>query len=110
MASLRSILLDAAVARAPVAIVCFGTAVVRAARHETRTIRLPYDLLGSKLVSSLGPPDSNTTGVSIVATELDGKRQEILIKSVPSVRHFAALTDLNTPHAIPVMRESGGPW
>jgi len=37
--------------RAPVAIVCPGTAVVRAAQHATRTIPiLPYDLLGSKLV------------------------------------------------------------
>jgi putative tryptophan/tyrosine transport system substrate-binding protein len=99
----------AVVNRAPVAIVCPGTVIVRAAQHATRTIpilAIAYDLLGSKLVASLARPDSNTTGISIVATELDGKRQEILMEVVPGVRHIAALADPNTPHAIPVMREA----
>jgi len=97
--------------RAPVAIVCPGTAIVRAAQHATRTIPIlpiAYDLLGSKLVSTLARPDSNTTGFYFVATELDGKRQEILIGIVPGVRRIVALADPNTPHAIPVTRESGG--
>ena len=33
-------------------------------------------MVGSGLVASLARPDGNTTGVSILATELDGKRQE----------------------------------
>ena len=33
----------------------------------------------------------NTTGVSILATELNGKRQEILIEGVPGVRRIAAV-------------------
>jgi len=41
-------------------------------------------------------PDGNITGVSILATELDGKRQEILIEVVPGVRRIAALADSNT--------------
>jgi putative ABC transport system substrate-binding protein len=97
------------VKRAPAAIVCPGTAIVRAAQHATRTIpilAIAYDLLGSKLVSSLARPDGNTTGISIVATELDGKRQEILMEVVPGVRHIAALADPNTPHPIPAMREA----
>jgi putative ABC transport system substrate-binding protein len=49
---------------------------------------------------------SNTTGTSIVATELDGKRQEILMELVPGVRHIAVLADPNSPHVIPVMREA----
>ena len=40
-------------------------------------------------------PDGNTTGVSILATELDGKRQEILIEAVPGLRRMAALADSN---------------
>src|SRR5215467_11915730 len=51
------------VKRAPDAIVCPGTAIVRAAQHATRTIpilAIAYDLLGSKLVSSLARPESNT--------------------------------------------------
>ena len=53
------------------------------------------DMLGSGLVNSLARPDGNTTGVSILATELDGKRQEILIEAVPGLRRMAALADAN---------------
>ena len=41
-------------------------------------------------------PDGNTTDVSILATELDGKRQEVLIEAVPRLRRMAALADTNT--------------
>jgi putative ABC transport system substrate-binding protein len=40
-------------------------------------------------------PTGNTTGVSILAPELNGKRQEILIEAVPGLRR-AALADSNT--------------
>jgi putative tryptophan/tyrosine transport system substrate-binding protein len=53
------------------------------------------DMLGEGLVNSLARPNGNTTGVSILASELDGKRQEILIEAVPGVRHMAALADSN---------------
>ena len=51
------------------------------------------DLVLSGLVSSLSHPGGNTTGISLLATELDGKRQELLIELVPSARHIAALAD-----------------
>ena len=54
------------------------------------------DMVGSGLVNSLARPDSNTTGVSILATELDGKRQEILIDAVPGFRRMAAIADSNS--------------
>jgi putative ABC transport system substrate-binding protein len=41
-------------------------------------------------------PNGNITGVSLLATELDGKRQEILIEAVPGIRRMAALADTNT--------------
>jgi putative tryptophan/tyrosine transport system substrate-binding protein len=41
----------------------------------------------------------NTTGVSLLATELDGKRQEILVEAVPGLRRIAALADTNTTAA-----------
>jgi putative tryptophan/tyrosine transport system substrate-binding protein len=50
----------------------------------------------SGLVASLAHPNGNTTGVSILATELDGKRQEILIEAVPGLRRMAALADVYT--------------
>ena len=53
-------------------------------------------MVGSGLVNSLARPDGNTTGTSILAAELDGKRQEILIEAVPGLRRMAALADSNT--------------
>jgi putative tryptophan/tyrosine transport system substrate-binding protein len=40
-------------------------------------------MVGAGLVRSLAEPGGNTTGVSILATELDGKRQDILIEEYP---------------------------
>ena len=42
-------------------------------------------------------PEGNTTdGNSILSTELNGKRQEILMELLPEIRHMAALADTNT--------------
>jgi putative ABC transport system substrate-binding protein len=57
-------------------------------------------MVGSGLVNSMARPDGNTTGTSIFAAELDGKRQEILIEAVPGLRHIAALVDSNTTASI----------
>ena len=46
-------------------------------------------------VASLAKPGGNTTGVSILATELDGKRQEILLEVVPGMRRMAVLAHAN---------------
>jgi putative ABC transport system substrate-binding protein len=48
-------------------------------------------MIGSRLVNSLARPGGNTTGISLLATELDGKRQEILIEAVPGVKRIAGL-------------------
>jgi ABC-type uncharacterized transport system substrate-binding protein len=80
-------------------ILCAGTAPIQAAQQATKTIPIlgiTDDMVGSRLVGSLAKPDGNTTGVSILAPELDGKRQEILIEAVPGVRRIAALADFNT--------------
>ena len=79
-------------------IVTAGEEAVRAVQRATKTIpivALVYDMLGSGLVTSLGRPDGNTTGVSVLAFELDGKRQDILIEAVPGLRLMAVLTDVN---------------
>ena len=65
-------------------------------RKPFRSLRLPTICSGPGLVNSLARPDGNTTGVSILATELDGKRQDILIEAVPGLRRMAALADSNT--------------
>jgi putative ABC transport system substrate-binding protein len=81
------------------AIVAGGAAAARAAQVATRTIpilTLTDDMVGQGLVASLARPGGNITGISILATELDGKRQEILIEMVPVARRMAVLADANT--------------
>src|SRR5260221_1190349 len=76
-----------------------GDAAVRAAQRATTTIpilALTDDMLGQGFVRSLAKPGGNTTGVTILATELDGKRQEILKEAVPGLRRMAALADTST--------------
>jgi len=76
-----------------------GDAAIRAAQGVTATIPIlgfTDDMVGSGLANSLAKPGGNTTGVSLLATELDGKRQEILIEAVPGLRRMAALADSNT--------------
>jgi len=53
-------------------------------------------MVASGLVPSLARPGGNTTGVSILTTELDGKRQELLIELAPVARKMAALFDPDT--------------
>jgi putative ABC transport system substrate-binding protein len=79
-------------------IVAIGSVAIRAAQQATKTIPIvavTEDMVGEGLVDSLARPNGNTTGVSILATELDGKRQEILIEAVPGLRRMAALADSN---------------
>jgi putative ABC transport system substrate-binding protein len=91
-------------------IVVFGDVAVRAAQQATKTIPIVVatdDMLGEGLVSSLARPDGNTTGISILAGELDGKRQEILIEAVPGVRRIATLADSNVSSR-EAQRNAGG--
>jgi putative tryptophan/tyrosine transport system substrate-binding protein len=80
------------------AIVTGGYARTRAAQMATTSIPIltvADDLVLSGLVNSLSHPGGNTTGISILATELDGKRQELLFEIVPGARHIGTLADPN---------------
>jgi putative ABC transport system substrate-binding protein len=73
-----------------------GDPGIRAAQRATATIPIlgaTEDMIGSGLVASLARPGGNTTGFSALATELDGKRQEILIEAVPGLHRMAILAD-----------------
>ncbi len=97
-------------------LVCGGEPAVRAAQQATKIIPIAAiadDMLKSGFVASLAKPEGNTTGVSILATELDGKRQEVLLEAVPGVRRMAALTDANGTlpqhlHALPEAARTRG--
>ena len=80
-------------------ILATGDEAVRSAQRATTTVpilAITDDMVGQGLVHSLAKPGGNTTGITILASELDGKRQEILIEAVPGLRRIAALVDSNT--------------
>jgi putative ABC transport system substrate-binding protein len=86
-------------ARVDVIVTAGSHETIRAAQQATKTIPIvgmAEDLVGSGLVRSMARPNGNTTGVSVLATTLDGKRQEILIEAVPGLRRMAFLVDTNT--------------
>jgi ABC-type uncharacterized transport system substrate-binding protein len=87
---------EALVHEAPAVIVTFGEATTLAAQNATRVIPIVAaadDLVAAKLVASLARPGGNTTGVSILATELDPKKLEVLKEILPAARHVGVLND-----------------
>jgi putative ABC transport system substrate-binding protein len=83
-------------------IVTGGEVAIRALQQATKTVpivAIGADLLGSGFVNSLSRPDGNTTGVSFLAFDTDGKRQDILIEAVPGLRLMAVLVDVNVTSA-----------
>jgi putative ABC transport system substrate-binding protein len=80
-------------------IVTFGDPAIRAVQQATSTIPIvgmADDLVASGLVKSMAQPGGNTTGVSILASELDVKRLEVLREFVPQARQIAILVDPTT--------------
>lgn len=80
-------------------ILTFGEAAGRAAQAATKTIPIVCagdDLVDSGLATSLARPGSNMTGVSILATELDTKKIEVLKELLPDAKRFGVLNDPTT--------------
>jgi putative ABC transport system substrate-binding protein len=102
------------IAMRPDAIVTFGTPSARAALAATKTIPIVFtgagDPIATGLASSLSRPGSNATGVSIISTELVGKRLDLLRQLSPGARRVAYLSDPANPVTTPgikSMRETG---
>jgi putative ABC transport system substrate-binding protein len=77
-------------------IAAMGPPAIRAAQQATSTIPIVAtggDLVGYGLISNLAKPGGNTTGVSLLTTELDAKRLEILKEILPLARRFGLLHD-----------------
>ena len=73
-------------------ILAAGDVAVRAAQRATTSIPIlafTDDMVGQGFVNSLSKPGGNIMGVTILSSELDGKRQEILIEAVSGVRRIA---------------------
>ena len=70
-------------------IITFGDPATRAAQRATQTIPIvgfTDDMIGSGFATSMARPGGNITGVSILSSELDVKRLEILHEFVPQAR------------------------
>jgi putative ABC transport system substrate-binding protein len=73
-----------------------GTEATQAAMQATKTMPIAAivdDMVGSGLVPSLAHPSGNLTGLSILATELDSKRQGLLFELLPQAHRMMALVD-----------------
>ena len=63
------------------------------------------DPVGGGLVASLARPGGNATGLSLQATDLAGKRFELLREVLPSLRRLAVIANAGYPAAVLEMRE-----
>ena len=99
------------VALRPDVIVTWGDAAARATQAATRSI--PIVVMTDNLsevgrVDSLNRPGGNMTGISVLATELDVKRLEILALLLPARSTVMLLADAVTlPLSRPGLRQAG---
>lgn len=73
-----------------------GDPAVRAVHRATKSVpalAISEDLVGGGFVASLAEPKGNITGVSILSTDLNGKRQEILLDALQGTKQMAILAD-----------------
>jgi putative ABC transport system substrate-binding protein len=83
----------------PDAIVTAGPEATRAAQAATTSVpivAITDDMVGEGLARSLARPGGNTTGTSLLASDLDGKRQELLIEFTSGARRISVLADTRT--------------
>jgi putative tryptophan/tyrosine transport system substrate-binding protein len=84
-------------------VVTYGGAVA-AFKQATPDIPIVFaiavDLVGSGLVANLSHPGSNATGLSLQATDIAGKRLELLREAVPGLRRLAIMFDAGYPASV----------
>jgi putative tryptophan/tyrosine transport system substrate-binding protein len=90
-------------------IVTSGTANVIAAKQATSSIPIVFAVAGdpvaNKLVASLARPGGNVTGLSTLATDLAGKRLELLRDAVPALDRLAIIGNVDNPLSVLEMSE-----
>ena len=82
-------------------IITGGNLAVFAAKQATSVIPIVFaiagDPVGMGLVASLAQPGGNVTGLSSQATDLAGKRLELLREVVPGLRRLAIIANVGYP-------------
>jgi putative ABC transport system substrate-binding protein len=91
-------------------IVTGGTPATKAVKNATRTtpivMAMVGDPVGAGLVESLGRPGGNATGLSIIATDLSGKRLQLLKEIVPGLSSIAVMSYGANPQSQMELRET----
>jgi ABC-type uncharacterized transport system substrate-binding protein len=86
-----------------------GPSSALSAKHATATIPIAFvigtDPVEMGLVASLARPGGNLTGVSMLTTELNSKRVELLLELVPQPRIIALLVNPNYRGTEQIIRE-----
>jgi len=82
-------------------LVAFGPASTQAAKEATNTIPIVMaqvnDPIGAGFVASLARPGGNITGLSVMASELAGKKLELLKEIVPKLTRVAVFGTSTLP-------------
>src|SRR5262249_17842903 len=90
-------------------IVASGTANIIAAKRATSVIPIVFaaagNPVGSGLVASLAQPGGNVTGLSTQATDLAGRRLELLREVIPDLRRLAIVGNVGNPSIVLEMGE-----
>ena len=91
-------------------VVSGGGRMIRAAMNATKTIPIVMagrgiDPVEGGLVESLARPGGNVTGLTLLSTELGGKRLELLKEAVPKIARVAVLYDPAIPSSVNEMKE-----
>jgi putative ABC transport system substrate-binding protein len=85
------------------------TPAIRAAMRASSTIPIVMtnsaDALGSQLVSNLGRPGGNVTGLSFMLAEMTAKRLQLLKEAVPGISRVAVLWNPATPFHRAMLKE-----
>jgi putative ABC transport system substrate-binding protein len=89
----------------------FGTATAKAAQAATTAIPVVFtsvgDPIASGIVKGLSRPGGNLTGIHTQATEILGKRLQVLDGLVPGIRSIAVVLNLGAPFttvALPALK------
>jgi putative ABC transport system substrate-binding protein len=90
-------------------IVTSGTPLIIAAKQVTTAIPIVFtaagDPVGSGLVASLARPGGNVTGLSVLSTDLAGKRLDVLRQLVPELRRVAIMGNVGNPVIVQELSE-----
>jgi putative ABC transport system substrate-binding protein len=92
------------------AVVTAGTPAAKALKGATRTIPIVMAVIGDPvaagIVDGLAHPGGNATGLTILATDLSGKRLQLLKEVIPGISSIAVMLNDANPQALIELNET----